>query len=69
MSVQELKIREVDTRIETEIANLRTAIETAKVGFQTLLDYRTAAHAQSPSFQQSTLQYLVTVGQWQLPAL
>ena len=30
-SVQELKIREVDTRIESEIAGLRTAIETAKV--------------------------------------
>jgi len=28
--VQELKIREVDTRIESEIAGLRTAIETAK---------------------------------------
>jgi len=29
-SLQELKVREVDTRIESEIAGLRTAIETAK---------------------------------------
>lgn len=31
--MQEIKLREVDTRIETEIAGLRTAIETAKVSF------------------------------------
>ncbi|CEL56264.1 Protein fmp32, mitochondrial OS=Schizosaccharomyces pombe (strain 972 / ATCC 24843) GN=fmp32 PE=3 SV=1 [Rhizoctonia solani AG-1 IB] len=31
-SVQELKIREVDTRIESEISGLRTAIEQSKVG-------------------------------------
>ena len=30
-SVQELKLREVETRIESEMAALRTAIETAKV--------------------------------------
>ena len=30
-SVQELKIREVDTRIESEISGLRTAIEQSKV--------------------------------------
>jgi hypothetical protein len=30
-SSQDLKIREVDTRIETEIANLRTAIQASKV--------------------------------------
>jgi hypothetical protein len=30
-SAQELKVREVDTRIESEIAGLRTTIETAKV--------------------------------------
>lgn len=63
-SVQELKIREVDTRIESEIAGLRTAIETAKVRPILHLGFR-------PCFtcvcilQQSTLQYLVTVGMWQ----
>lgn len=31
-SGQELKIKEVDTRIEQEIANLRTAIQASKVG-------------------------------------
>lgn len=30
-SAQELKIREVDRRIESEIANLRTSIEASKV--------------------------------------
>lgn len=30
-SAQELKIKEVDTRIEQEIANLRTAIQSSKV--------------------------------------
>jgi hypothetical protein len=30
-SVQELKIREVDTRIESEISGLRTALEQSKV--------------------------------------
>jgi hypothetical protein len=30
-SGQELKIREVDTRIESEIAGLRTAIQASKV--------------------------------------
>ena len=29
-SLQELKVREIDTRIESEIAGLRTAIEIAK---------------------------------------
>jgi hypothetical protein len=36
-SGQELKIKEVDTRIEQEIANLRTTIQQSKVGFRTLL--------------------------------
>jgi hypothetical protein len=36
-SVQELKIREVDTRIESEISGLRTAIEQSKVCSVTVL--------------------------------
>ncbi|GJJ11408.1 hypothetical protein Clacol_005641 [Clathrus columnatus] len=36
-SAQELKIREVDTRIESEIANLRTTIQASKVVKPTLL--------------------------------
>lgn len=57
--MQELKIREVDTRIETEIAGLRTAIETAKVRKSRVLSPRTWL---IEDMQQSTLQYLVTVG-------
>lgn len=34
-SGQELKIREVDTRIESEIAGLRTAIQASKVIIKT----------------------------------
>jgi hypothetical protein len=33
-SGQELKITEVDTRIEQEIASLRTAIQASKVGLR-----------------------------------
>ena len=36
-SGQELKIKEVDTRIEQEIANLRTAIQSSKVIIQVLV--------------------------------
>ena len=35
-SEQELKIKEVDTRIEQEIAGLRTAIQASKVGHRLL---------------------------------
>lgn len=55
-SGQELKIKEVDTRIEQEIANLRTAIQASKVG----------ACAQGAwlltMLQATTLQYLVGFG-------
>ena len=39
-SGQELKIKEVDTRIEQEIANLRTAIQSSKVIIQVLVASR-----------------------------
>ncbi|CAE6454833.1 unnamed protein product [Rhizoctonia solani] len=67
-SVQELKIREVDTRIESEIAGLRTAIEQSKLGLL-VSRFPPSPSSSSPSWiggsrsnlQQSTLQYLVTV--------
>jgi hypothetical protein len=37
-SGQELKIKEVDTRIEQEIAGLRTAIQASKVGCITVMN-------------------------------
>ncbi|KAG6856670.1 hypothetical protein H0H87_002047 [Tephrocybe sp. NHM501043] len=40
-SHQELKIKEVDTRIEQEIANLRTAIQASKVSSTLCLPYIT----------------------------
>jgi hypothetical protein len=38
-SGQELKIKEVDTRIEQEIAGLRTAIQASKVGFPAIKSF------------------------------
>lgn len=38
-SGQELKIKEVDTRIEQEIANLRTAIQSSKVSRQFMIHH------------------------------
>lgn len=59
-SGQELKIKEVDTRIEQEIAGLRTAIQASKV--ITLSDHcRATAYSQVPQ-QATTLQYLVGFG-------
>lgn len=57
-SKQELKIKEVDTRIEQEISNLRTSIQASKVGalngyILTLTNY---------AYQATTLQYLVGFG-------
>jgi hypothetical protein len=57
-SGQELKIKEVDTRIEQEIATLRTAIQASKVG--------PVRHARvvADFSQATTLQYLVGFGMW-----
>ena len=56
-SGQELKIKEVDTRIEQEIANLRTTMQASKVGLCVLR--RVVADS---LFQATTLQYLVGFG-------
>lgn len=58
-SGQELKIKEVDTRIEQEIANLRTTIQSSKVSFgrQRLIPLSYVC------LQATTLQYLVGFGE------
>ena len=58
-SKQELKMKEVDTRIEQEIAGLRAAIQSSKVSNQ-MLSY---PHVDVVSGgQATTLQYLVGFG-------
>lgn len=57
-SGQELKIKEVDTRIEQEIAGLRTAIQASKVGSLNSLNLTEALNLD----QATTLQYLVGFG-------
>lgn len=58
-SEQELKIKEVDTRIEQEIAGLRTAIQASKVGRVVRCLY---CCAQGDCQQATTLQYIVGFG-------
>ena len=59
-SGQELKIKEVDTRIEQEIAGLRTAIQASKVSTLNLLNVEQMMCLVSN--QATTLQYLVGFG-------
>lgn len=58
-SGQELKIKEVDTRIEQEIANLRTVIQVSKVCPSSCMSIRPFSILAS---QATTLQYLVGFG-------
>ena len=57
-SGQELKIKEVDTRIEQEIAGLRTAMQASKVSAIIIWDN----YVVITIWQAITLQYLVTFG-------
>lgn len=58
-SGQELKIKEVDTRIEQEIAGLRTAIQASKVSsITTTLEFG----LNNWQWQATTLQYIVGFG-------
>jgi hypothetical protein len=58
-SGQELKIKEVDTRIEQEIAGLRTAIQASKVCLDILLSVGRGIDRDA---QATTLQYIVGFG-------
>ena len=67
-SGQELKIKEVDTRIEREIAELRTAIQASKVRSCFVLDWEVGRYKLTGVFfllssQAVTLQYLVGFGE------
>lgn len=65
-SGQELKIKEVDTRIEQEIAGLRTTIQASKVGIHIIMGCRCITECSVN--QATTLQYLVGFGEHPLAA-
>ena len=48
-SGQELKIKEIDTRIEQEIANLRTSIQASKVSLANVLSREDTVNAHATS--------------------
>lgn len=60
-SAQELKVKEVDTRIEREIADLRTSIQASKVRICKYFASLNGILTETNAPQATTLQYLVGI--------